>query len=181
MVDSAEVLYGIPDVDSAALKRTADANPKLRWVHTMAAGGGGQVKAAGLSGEQLGRIVFTTSAGVHGGPLAEFAVFGVMAGAKDLPRLFAQQRDRKWTGRWEMRQVSEMTVLVVGLGGIGQEVVKKLAGLGATVIGTSRHGEPVEHVDRLIKVEEISATVPRGGRHRTHPARNSRDGETDRR
>ena len=50
----------------------------------MAAGGGGQVKAAGLTEEQLSRIVFTTSAGVHGGPLAEFAVFGVLAGAKDL-------------------------------------------------------------------------------------------------
>ena len=33
--------------------------------------------------------MFTTSAGVHGGTLAEFAVFGVLAGAKDLPRLLA--------------------------------------------------------------------------------------------
>jgi phosphoglycerate dehydrogenase-like enzyme len=102
MVDSAEVLYGIPDVDPAALKRTADANPRLRWVHTMAAGGGGQVKAAELSEEQLGRIVFTTSAGVHGGPLAEFTVFGVLAGAKHLPRLLRQQHDRSGpgAGRW---------------------------------------------------------------------------------
>lgn len=160
MVDSAEVLYGIPDVDPAALKRAADANPGLRWVQTMAAGGGGQVKAAGLTEEQLARIVFTTSAGVHGGPLAEFAVFGLFAGAKDLPRLLAQQSDRTWTGRWEMKQVSEMTVLVVGLGGIGQEVAKKLSALGAQVIGTSRHGRPVDHVDRLIQVDDIAATVP---------------------
>jgi phosphoglycerate dehydrogenase-like enzyme len=154
------VLYGIPDVDPAALKRTADANTKLRWVHTMAAGGGGQVKAAGLTEEQLRRIVFTTSAGVHGGPLAEFAVFGVLAGAKDLPRLLAQQRDRSWTGRWEMRQLSEMTVLVVGLGGIGQEVAQKLSALGATIIGTSRHLRPVEHVDRLVQVADVASTVP---------------------
>ena len=160
MVDSAEALYGIPDVDPEALRRTADANPGLRWVHTMAAGGGGQVKGAGLSEDQLRRIIFTTSAGVHGGPLAEFAVFGVLARAKDLGRLLAQQHDRRWTGRWEMGQVSEMTVLVVGLGGIGQEVVKKLAGLGATVIGTSRHGAPVDHVDRLIQVDDIVSTVP---------------------
>ncbi len=160
MVDSAQALYGIPDVDPDALRRTADANPGLRWVHTMAAGGGGQVKDAGLSEDQLSRIVFTTSAGVHGGPLAEFAVFGLLAGAKDLGRLLAQQHDRRWTGRWEMGQVSEMTVLVVGLGGIGQEVVKKLAGLGATVIGTSRHGAPVDHVDRLIQVDDIASTVP---------------------
>ena len=160
MLDSAEVLYGIPDVDSAALKRTADANAGLRWVHTMAAGGGGQVKAAGLSEEQLRRIGFTTSAGVHGGPLAEFAVFGVMAGAKDLPRLLAQQRDRNWSGRWAMRQVSEITVLVVGLGGIGREVAAKLSGLGATIIGISRHGRPVEHVDQLIRDDDIVATIP---------------------
>ena len=174
-------LYGIPDVDPAALKRTADANPGLRWVQTMAAGGGGQVKAAGLSEEQLRRIVFTTSAGVHGGPLAEFAVFGLFAGAKDLARLLAQQRDRNWSGRWEMRQVSEMTVLVVGLGGIGQEVVKKVSGLGATVIGTSRHGKPVEHVDRLIKVDDIAATVPEVDAIVLDAARDGRDREADRR
>jgi phosphoglycerate dehydrogenase-like enzyme len=126
----------------------------------MAAGGGGQVKAAGLDPAQLQRIVFSTSAGVHGGPLAEFAVFGVLAGAKDLPRLLAQQRDHTWSGRWQMRQVSEMTVLVVGLGGIGAEVARRLSGLGATVVGTSRHHRPVDHVDRLIRTDQIAATVP---------------------
>lgn len=155
MVDSAEALYGIPDVNPAALARTAGANPRLRWVHTMAAGGGGQVKAAGLSSDQLNRIIFTTSAGVHGGPLAEFAVFGVLAGAKNLPRLRAQQADKRWTGRWEMAQVSEMTVLVVGLGGIGSEVARRLKGLGAQIIGTSRHNRQVAHVDRLIRTDQI--------------------------
>ena len=92
--------------------------------------------------------------------MAEFAVFGVLAGAKDLPRLLAQQRDRNWTGRWEMKQVSEMTVLVVGLGGIGQEVARRLSALGATVIGTSRHLRPVGHVDRLIQVTDIVSAVP---------------------
>src|SRR6218665_2427536 len=96
MVDSADVLFGIPDVDSAALARTVAANPRLRWVMTTAAGGGAQVKAAGLDRADLDRIPFTTSAGVHGGPLAEFAVFGVMAGAKHLPRLLAHQSTRPW-------------------------------------------------------------------------------------
>ena len=160
MLDSADALYGIPDVDPAALKRTADNNPGLRWVHTMAAGGGAAVKAAGLSPAQLRRIVFSTSAGVHGGPLAEFAVFGVLAGAKDLPRLLAQQRDHTWSGRWEMRQVNEMTVLVVGLGGIGAEVARRLSALGATVVGTSRHQRPVEHVDRLIRTDQIAEIAP---------------------
>jgi len=160
MLDAAAALYGIPDVDPAALNRTVNANPELRWVHTMAAGGGGQVRAAGLTGDQLRRIIFTTSAGVHGRPLAEFAVFGVLAGAKNLPRLIRQQHEHSWSGRWEMRQVSEMTILVVGLGGIGSEVARRLAALRATIIGTSRHNRPVAHVDRLITTDQIAATVP---------------------
>jgi hypothetical protein len=116
-LDSADALYGIPDVDPVALARTVRANPRLRWVHTMAAGGGSQVKAARLTAEELDRVLFTTSAGVHGGPLAEFAVFGVLGGAKGLPRLMRGQRDHEWGGRWTMGQVSEHLVIGTGYGG----------------------------------------------------------------
>lgn len=159
MVDSAEALFGIPDVDTAALARTVAANPDLKWVMTTAAGGGGQVKAADLDRAALDRIVFTTSAGVHGGPLAEFAVFGVLAGAKDLPRLAQQQAEHRWTDRWEMRQVDEMTVLVVGLGGIGAECARRFHALGAEVWGTTRSGTPVEGVDRLVPLDELASAV----------------------
>jgi phosphoglycerate dehydrogenase-like enzyme len=141
------------------LKRTADVNPLLRWVQTMAAGGGGAVKAAGLDDAQLERIAFTTSAGVHGGPLAEFAVFGVLAGAKSLPRLLAQQRDRVWSGRWEMGQISEQTVLVVGLGGIGSAVASRLSAMGATVIGTSRRDVTVAGVSRVVHPDSLVEVV----------------------
>jgi len=156
LVDSADVLYGIPDVDPAALARTVRANPRLRWVQIMAAGGGSQVAAAAIERDQLDRIVFTTSAGVHGGPLAEFAVFGVLAGAKTLPRLHRQQAAHEWSGRWTMAQVSEQTVLVLGLGGIGREVALKLSALGATVVGTSRSSTPVPGVDRVVDISAIA-------------------------
>ncbi|WP_243073573.1 D-2-hydroxyacid dehydrogenase [Microbacterium sp. SS28] len=159
LVDSADALFGIPDVDPSALARTVAANPRLRWVMTTAAGGGSQIKAAGLDREALDRIVFTTSAGVHGGPLAEFAVFGVLAGAKGLPRLLHDQREGAWPERWEMRQLDELTVLVVGLGGIGAECARRFSALGARVWGTSRSGEPVDGVDRLIPLDELESAV----------------------
>ena len=155
LIDGADVLYGIPDVDPHALKRAVEANPRLRWVQVMAAGGGSQVLAAALTREQLERVAFTTSAGVHGGPLAEFAVFGVLAGAKQLPRLLSQQRAHEWSGRFEMKQVSEQTVLVLGLGGIGAEVARQLSVLGAHVIGASRHSRPVDHVDELVHPDSL--------------------------
>lgn len=156
LIDSAEVLYGIPDVDPAALTRAVRANPALHWVQIMAAGGGGQVAAADLTHDELQRVVFTTSAGVHGGPLAEFALFGLLAGAKTLPRLLAQQRAHEWSGRWTMAQLEEQTVLVLGLGGIGREVARKLSALGATVIGSSRSATAVPGVDRVVDAAGIA-------------------------
>lgn len=155
LLDGADAIYGIPDTSAAALRRTVQANPKLRWVHTMAAGGGGQVKAADLSDADLQRVVFTTSAGVHGRPLAEFAVFGVFAGAKHLPRLTAQQKQHVWSDRWTMGQVSSQTALVYGLGGIGQEVARLLSAMGMRVIGVSRRTDrEVPHIDRLVTPDE---------------------------
>jgi phosphoglycerate dehydrogenase-like enzyme len=109
LIDSADALYGIPDVDPAKLARAVRANPGLRWVQVMAAGGGAQVKEACLSAEELARVAFTTGAGVHAGPLSEFALFGLFAGAKRLPRLRADQAVKRWGGRWPMGQVSEQT------------------------------------------------------------------------
>ncbi len=161
LLAKAEVLYGIPDVHPATLAAAVRANPQLRWVHTMAAGGGGQVKAAGLTEAELERVLFTTSAGVHGGPLAEFAVFGVLAGAKDLPRLLALQADREWPERWTMKQVGEQTVLIVGLGGIGVETARLLKGFGATVLGVKRTAEPVPNVDEVHGTAALPELVAR--------------------
>ncbi|WP_223691153.1 D-2-hydroxyacid dehydrogenase [Leifsonia poae] len=161
MLDTADALYGIPDVDPAALARTVRANPRLRWVQTMAAGGGGGIRAAALSQEELDRVLFTTSAGVHGGPLAEFALFGLLAGAKTLPRLTRQQRDHEWSGRWSMAQLGEQTVLVLGLGGIGAEVARLLAAFGTQVIGTSRHERPVGDVDEIVRPDGLIEAAAR--------------------
>lgn len=151
----ADALFGIPDSSPEELARTLRRAPSIRWVHTMAAGGGAQVRAAGLTSAELDRVVFTTSAGVHGGPLAEFAVFGVLAGAKHLPRLLAQQRAREWTERWFMSRLEGRTALVLGLGGIGARIAELLSALGMTVIGANRSGSPVSSVSRVIRLDEV--------------------------
>ena len=161
LLSQADVFYGIPDTHPAALAPAVRANPRLRWVHTMAAGGGAQVKAAGLTSQELERVVFTTSAGVHGPTLAEFAMFGVLAGAKDLPRLQAQQAQRQWTARWAMKQVHEQTVLVAGLGGIGKQTARLAKAFGAYVIGTKRRPTPIENVDEVHPTGKLAELVGR--------------------
>ncbi len=161
LLAKADVLYGIPDTKSEALAPAVRSNPHLRWVHTMAAGGGAQVKAAGLTQEELDRVLFTTSAGVHGGTLAEFSLFGVLSGAKDLFGLLDQQARKEWPQRRPMKQLSEQTVLVVGLGGIGVETARLLKAFGATVLGIKRTVEPVEFVDEVHGTDQLATLAAR--------------------
>jgi phosphoglycerate dehydrogenase-like enzyme len=108
----------------------------------------------------MAALTFTTSAGIHADALAEFAVLGVLAGAKDLPRLQSDQAGSRWPDRWQMRQAADMTVLVLGLGGIGMAVCARLAAFGIEIWGASRSGRLVPGVSRIVPIDELSAAVP---------------------
>src|SRR5690606_31109642 len=122
LIDTADILYGMSDLTAEALARTVRANPRLRWVQAMAAGAGGQVRAAELTAEELERVAFTTTAGVHARPLSEFVLLGLLAGAKGLPKLSRLQREHVWQTRWGMGMIDGSTTIVLGLGGIGTRV-----------------------------------------------------------
>ena len=159
LIDTAEALFGVPQHSGKALARTIRANPALRWVHTIPAGGGQQVKAARLTPEELARVVFTTSAGVHAEALAEFAVFGVLAGAKQFGRLRADQAAHRWGEHRALGQVRGSTVLVVGLGSIGRATAAKLAALGARVVGIHRRAVEAPGVGDIRPVAELAAAA----------------------
>ncbi|MDO5712773.1 MAG: D-2-hydroxyacid dehydrogenase [Micrococcales bacterium] len=158
MLASADVIYGIPGVDPEQLAAAVRANRGLKWLTTMAAGGGAAVAAAALTAEELDRVTFTTSAGVHGLPLAEWAVFGIMAGAKELPRLLADRASHSWSERVVSRPIAGSTVLVLGLGGIGEQVARLCRALGMRVLGVSRSAAPVAGVE-VHKVADLAHIV----------------------
>jgi phosphoglycerate dehydrogenase-like enzyme len=160
LVDSAQVLYGIPGEKPAQLARTLRANGALEWVQLMPAGGGGQVKAAQLTRDELDRVRFTTTAGVHAVPLAEWSVFGLLAGFKTLPRLQAAQRAHEWAeSRWMMRRLEGSRVLVVGLGSIGRLVAERLVQQGVHVAGTSRRDVRVEGVEEVLHPDDLARRI----------------------
>ena len=140
MLDRAEVLLGIPGDSADALAGLlAGAHPDLRWVHATNAGAGELVRHAGLDRDALDRVAVTTSSGVHAVPLAEFAVLGLLAVAKDLPGLAAVQRTRSWpTVRQPLRELRGQTLMLVGLGEIGREVARLGKALGMRTVGVRR-------------------------------------------
>jgi phosphoglycerate dehydrogenase-like enzyme len=125
LLDRAEVLFGIPGDSADGLVEVVTGLPRLRWVHATSAGAGEVVRKAALPAEALERVVVTTSSGVHAVPLAEFAILGLLAVAKELPRLLDAQRARAWPEiRQPFRELSGQTLFLVGLGEIGRETAR---------------------------------------------------------
>jgi phosphoglycerate dehydrogenase-like enzyme len=151
LLGRAEVLFGIPGDSAEALAELVNGLPGLRWVHATSAGAGEQVRRAGLAPEALERVAVTTSSGVHAVPLAEFAILGLLAVAKDLPRLVADQRAKAWPEvREPFRELRGQTLFLVGLGEIGREVARLGKALGMRTVGFRRtEGPPPEFVDEV--------------------------------
>lgn len=150
MLGQAQVLYGLPNESPAGLARIARENPRLQWIHAMAAGAGGAVKASGLDPETLNKFKVTTSAGVHALPLAEFAALGILNGFKRSAELAQDQAAKVWPElRTPTRLVSGSSLVVTGLGEIGLETARIARALGMKVSGTKRNVEPIEGIEEV--------------------------------
>ena len=151
LLDRAEVLFGVPGDSADDLAEVVATLPRLRWVHATSAGAGEQVRKAGLPAEALERVTITTSSGVHAVPLAEFAILGLLAIARELPRFVEEQRARAWPEvRRPLRELDGQTLFLVGLGDIGRETARLGKAFGMRTVGFRRtEGPPPDHVDEV--------------------------------
>ena len=147
-IQDAEVYlgYGIP----AALLEAAGEG--LRWAHSGAAGVGGSLHPGMLASE----VVLTNSAGVHAEPIADSVLAAVLYFARGLDWAVRLQAEQRWDkGPWEsadapVRELTELTLGVHGLGGIGKAVARRGVALGMRVLATRRRaGDGPEGVELL--------------------------------
>ena len=128
--------YGIPSGIAAAGKGT------LRWAHTATAGVGASLAQLAGSG-----VVLTNSAGVHADPMADWVIAAIAYFTRGLDRMVSAQRQGRWAkedftdGAIPMRELRDLRVGIVGLGGIGSAVARRALALGMSVAGVRRHPE----------------------------------------
>jgi len=155
LVAEADIMF---DFDWMAPEKLPVAAPRLRWVQGTSAGIG-----EFLRNKQLlqSTIVFTTAAGVHARPLAEFALLGLLYFWRDVPRLRREQAAHRWE-RYANRDMAGRRALIVGLGGVGRELARSFAALGLEVWGTKRSSQaiPPEGVKKLIDRSDLLSVLP---------------------
>lgn len=145
------------DFDWWQPERMAESCPNLRWVQATSAGIGQFLRRTGLTGSD---ITVTTAAGIHAVPLAEFALCGVLHFVKGVPDLRRRQAEHRWE-RYTTRRLAGRRLVVVGLGGIGRQVVSVFAGLGVDVVGVGREGVAydVPGLTEVFATAEVGAAV----------------------
>jgi phosphoglycerate dehydrogenase-like enzyme len=159
LIPDAEVYFGFgitPDL--------VRAGRRLRWVHSAAAGVGNVLK----SGIADSDVTLTNSAGIHGPPIGEFVVAGILHFMRGLDVAIAQQGRSEWNKAFfvaedsPVREVSGSRILIVGTGGLGGEAARRLTSLGATCIGIRRRpelGPPVGFAS-VVGLASLDAELP---------------------
>jgi len=120
--------------------------PRLRWL---------QASSAGLDRPQFQTLLergvtLTHAGGVAAKTVAQAAITGLLALGRELPKFMALQGAHRWAparGTDAPYDIGGQTAIVVGLGAIGQEIVRLCQALDITVIGFNRQGKTPENLD----------------------------------
>jgi phosphoglycerate dehydrogenase-like enzyme len=154
--DTDESVFGDADillvgaVPAPVLEHVVSKTPNLRWIHSASAG----VDRISIPSIRERGLTVTNARGVFSRPIAEYVVMMSLAVARRLPQLLELQRERTWQPL-RGRELSELTVGIVGYGSIGAEVARLLQPFGCRIVATRRHPERGADGVELFGLEDL--------------------------
>lgn len=160
-----DALDALADADMVigwALSEAAlSAATRLRWFHVGAAGVERILRVPGFQEREL---ILTNSSGISAPNMAEHAIALMLLFARKFPGLFRSQAERHWRD-WDAGvdtfEVGGQTVVLAGLGAIGQQIAIRAKGLGMRVVGLRRSagGELPAGVDEVIALADLDRAL----------------------
>ncbi len=133
--------------------------PHLKWVQGSGAGVS-QLAACGLA--EAG-VRLTTAAGVNAVSISEFVIGRLLQMWKRFPELDAGAAEHRWQPAFG-REITGLTLGVVGLGAIGRNVARRARGMGLSVIAQRRTALPGQRdpdVDDLLTPDRLHELAAR--------------------
>jgi phosphoglycerate dehydrogenase-like enzyme len=129
--------------------------PSLKWVQICSTGFSDNITQSIADG----RVILTNAPGLHTVPIAESVLAAMLDHAKNLEQRRIHQRAHAWR-RLDNDELNGRTVLIVGLGNIGQAVARFCKTFEMIVIGTKRRVEPLENVDLVFPPDQLVNHLP---------------------
>ncbi|MBV8073816.1 MAG: D-2-hydroxyacid dehydrogenase, partial [Candidatus Eremiobacteraeota bacterium] len=137
-----------------ALLRAA---PRLRWLQSPT------ISLESVLFPELASsdVVVTNMRNIYNDHIANHVLALFLALCRDLPRMMRRQRERDWVFQADVKDPAAMTILVMGLGGIGAEVCRRLAILAPAIVGVDpKVSAPPAGVREVHKPERLPELLP---------------------
>lgn len=147
-----DVCFSVREAGTPGFPRAALLNsPGLKWV---ANGGSGTDHLAPWNPDQ---VTVTNSAGVAADVMAQFVIGAVFAFNGGLPEFWSDKAQRIWRGDAKVSDITTKTLLIVGLGRIGQSVARLARAVGLRVVSIDVAPEPPVPVDQHASPDALRA------------------------
>jgi len=123
-------------------------SPKLKWLQMSYAGMERVLQDKDLVNSP---VKLTNASGIQAEAISEYAITLILAFNKHLPHFAQLKQEKKWQMS-NMVSLASRTVGVMGLGNIGQQIVKRAKALGTRVIAYDRPRKIMraQYVDKLV-------------------------------
>ena len=134
---------------------------KLKWIHIGASGVDGNLFSELIKS----KVMITNAKGINAKPVAEFIMSQILYFSKQLQSCETFKRDRVWK-QWELakntKQLSDLTLGIIGYGEIGKEISKLAKPFGMKVMATRRLQKKIENkkfVDQLVPLDDMNMII----------------------
>lgn len=106
-------------------------------------------------------VQLANAAGVHDASTAELAVTLVLASLRGIPDFVAAQGRSQWLAPLERQSLADKRVLILGYGGIGAAIARRLSGFEVTLTGVASRARSGDELVPLVHgVDELPALLP---------------------
>jgi len=150
LLPQCEVLVGLARFPARALPWA----PNLRWIAATSAG------VDKLAPEVAERVVLTNGTGLGAEPIAEHVICSLMMLSRGSPVYLRQQVNHKWQRGFQAREISGLTMGVIGMGAIGRAVGAIEQTGGKLTIYKTAYKEPGWDGSLVAAVEQLRPVLP---------------------
>jgi len=138
------------------------AGKKLKWVQIMSAGAERVLFLSGGNDLRDSDIVLTNNRIVQGPEIADHALALLLTLSRGLNRFIADDKNETWDPRnYKGIELNGKTAVIIGMGGIGQQIATRAWAFGMNVIGVDPQDYPISpFVKRMVKPDQLDDVLP---------------------
>lgn len=138
------------------------AGKNLKWVQIMSAGAERALHLSGSSDLRDSNIILTNNQIVQGPEIADHALAMLLALSRNIHKFVGDRQTETWQPRpFNGIELNGRTAVVVGVGGIGQQIALRSWAFGMTVIGVDPEDIPFSpFIKKVVKPDQLDEVLP---------------------